>query len=107
MIEPLLDVLLSPALWLSLALGGACGLLFHIWRRGGWRWLLGDLLVGMLGFAAGQMIAGLLQFDWLRIGQVRVLPGVVGAVVFLMACRLLLSGGMAPRAPVTSTRRRA
>ena len=32
MIEPALDVLLSPTLWLSVGLGMACGLLFHIWR---------------------------------------------------------------------------
>ena len=35
MIEPALDVLLSPTLWLCVGLGMACGLLFHIWRGEG------------------------------------------------------------------------
>ncbi len=63
MIEPALDVLLSPTLWLCVGLGMACGLLFHIWRGGGWRWLLADFLAGVVGFAVGQVAGTLLRVD--------------------------------------------
>ena len=94
MIEPALDVLLSPTLWLSVGLGLACGLLFHIWRGGGWRWLLADFVAGVVGFAVGQVAGTLLRVDQLLIGQVQVLPGILGAVVFLVGSRLIVQGGM-------------
>jgi len=106
-IEPALDVLLSPALWLSMGLGMACGLLFHIWRGGGWRWLLADFLAGVVGFAVGQVAGTLLRVDRLLIGQVQVLPGIVGAVVFLVGSRLIVSGGMTRKAPIAAPKRRA
>jgi uncharacterized membrane protein YjjP (DUF1212 family) len=105
-IEPALDVLLSPALWLSVGLGMACGLLFHIWRGGGWRWLLADFLAGVVGFALGQVAGTLLRVDWLLIGQVQVLPGILGAVVFLVGSRLIVPGGMARKAPIAAPKRR-
>jgi hypothetical protein len=107
MIEPALDVLLSPTLWLSLGLGMACGLLFHVWRGGGWRWLLADFLAGVVGFAVGQVVGTLLRVDRLLIGQVQVLPGILGAVVFLVGTRLIVPGGMGRKAPVVAQKRRA
>ena len=107
MIEPALDVLLSPTLWLSLVLGMACGLLFHIWRGGGWRWLLADFLAGVVGFAVGQVAGTLLRVDRLLIGQIQVLPGILGAVVFLVGSRLIVPGGMGHKAPVAAPKRRA
>ena len=107
MIEPALDVLFSPALWLSVGLGMACGLLFHIWRGGGWRWLLRDFVAGVVGFAVGQVAGTLLRVDRLLIGQVQVLPGIVGAVVFLVGSRLIVPGGMRRKAPIAAPKRRA
>ena len=107
MIEPALDVLLSPALWLSVGLGTACGLLFHIWRGGGWRWLLADLLTGVVGFAVGHVAGTLLRVDRLLIGQVQVLPGILGAAVFLAGSRLIVPGGTTRKAPVAAPKRRA
>jgi uncharacterized membrane protein YjjP (DUF1212 family) len=107
MIESALDVLLSPTLWLSVGLGMACGLLFHIWRGGGWRWLLADFLVGVVGFAAGQIAGTLLRVDRLLIGQVQILPGILGAVVFLLGSRLIVPGRMARKASVVAPKRRA
>jgi uncharacterized membrane protein YjjP (DUF1212 family) len=92
-IEAGLDVLLAPVLWLSLGIGLACGLLFHLWRRGGWRQFWRDLLAGVVGFAAGQAIAGLLGNNRLLIGQVQFLPGIAGAALCLFGARLLASAG--------------
>ena len=107
MIEPALDLLLSPKLWLSVGLGMACGLLFHIWRGGGWRWLLADFLAGVVGFAVGQVAGTLVRVDRLMIGQVQILPGILGAVVFLLGTRLIVPGGMGRKAPDTAPKRRA
>jgi hypothetical protein len=106
-IEPVFDVVLSPALWLSVGLGMACGLLFHIWRGGGWRWLLADFLAGVAGFAVGQVAGILLHIDRLLIGQVQVLPGILGAVVFLVGSRLIVHGGMTRNVPAAAPKRRA
>lgn len=84
-----LDLLLWPALWLSVGLGSACGLLCYAWRRGGWSYLWRDLLAGVIGFGAGQGIAGLAGNERLLIGEVQVVPGVVGAALALGIMRLL------------------
>jgi len=93
MIEPALDVLLSPALWLSVGLGTACGLLFHIWRGGGWRWLLADCVAGVVGFAVGQVAGTLMRIDWLLIGLL-ITNSVIG-VIFIYSSSHFLPGNYA------------
>jgi hypothetical protein len=82
-----LDVVLSPGLWLSVLLALIYSLLFSAWRWGGWRQLGRDVLAGLLGFAAGQLIGTLAGFDWGRIGQVQLLLGTAGAVALLAVGR--------------------
>jgi uncharacterized membrane protein YjjP (DUF1212 family) len=92
LIETLLDLLLAPALWLSLGLGLAAGVLFHLWRRGGWRRFWRDLLAGALGFILGQLLGGWLGNEHLLIGQTQLIPGLVGAALLLFGARLLPVG---------------
>jgi uncharacterized membrane protein YeaQ/YmgE (transglycosylase-associated protein family) len=75
-------------------LGLACGLVFYLWRRGGWRRFWRDLLAGVLGFAAGQALAGLAGNERLLIGQVQVIPGVIGAALILFAGRFVQSAAV-------------
>jgi uncharacterized membrane protein YjjP (DUF1212 family) len=91
LIEAALDLILSPALWLSLGMGLACGLLFHLWRRGGWDYFRLDLIAGVLGFAAGHIVASLFGNERLLLGQVQILPGLAGAALTLFGARLLTS----------------
>jgi hypothetical protein len=84
-----LDVVFSPGLWLSVLFALIYSLLFSVWRWAGWRQLGRDVLAGVLGFAAGQLVGTLVGFDWGRIGQVHLLLGTVGAVVALAAGRWL------------------
>jgi hypothetical protein len=84
-----LDVVLSPGLWLSVLLALIYSLLFSAWRWGGWRQVVRDMLTGLLGFAAGQLIGTLVGFDWGRIGQVQLLLGTAGAVAALALGRTI------------------
>jgi len=68
----------------------AAGVLFHLWRRGGWRRFWGDLLAGALGFLAGQLTGDWLGTAHLLIGQTQVVPGLIGAVLLLFGARRLV-----------------
>jgi hypothetical protein len=84
-----LDVVFSPGLWLSVLLAVIYSLLFSTWRWAGWGQLGRDVLAGLLGFAAGQLIGTLVGVDWGRIGQVQLLFGTAGAVASLAVGRAL------------------
>ncbi len=84
-----LDVVLSPALWLSLLFGLIYAVLFTLWRGGGWRQGLRDLVAGVLGFGVGQIIASLLPLPTLQVGEVHLLWGSLFAVSFLLLGRRL------------------
>ena len=92
MIETALDIVFSPAVWLTLGLGLSCGLLAFLLRGGSGHQLIGDLMAGMVGFSTGQLLGLLLGLDWLLIGQVRPVPGLVIAILAL-ALRRWLAGG--------------
>lgn len=88
-----LDVVLAPGLWLSILFALVYSLLFSVWRWAGWRQFGRDVLAGLLGFAAGQLIGTLVGFGWGRIGQVQLLFGTAGAVMALAAGRRLWHPG--------------
>jgi uncharacterized membrane protein YeaQ/YmgE (transglycosylase-associated protein family) len=87
LVEVLLDFFLWPGLWLSLGLGAACGVLFHIAFGGGPRRFFMDPLIGALGFALGQIASGVLRLAWISIGEVQIVPGILGAVLVLALSR--------------------
>ncbi len=85
--ETLLDIVLSPALWLSVALSLVYGALFYIWRGGGPRQLGRDLLAGMIGFGLGQIAGSWLRLNAFMLGQVQILAGSLGAGLGLLVGR--------------------
>jgi drug/metabolite transporter (DMT)-like permease len=97
-IERLIDLALSPALWLSALLVVICALLFTLWRGGGWRQGVRDLIAAALGFLAGQLVASFLGLDLLRMGDVQLLFGTMGAVAALAAGRFLPRSRLLPGA---------
>lgn len=78
--DRLLDIALSPALWLSVALALIYAALFTVWRGGGRRQFPRDLLAGLIGFGVGQAAGVLSGLDLLRVGDVQLLWGTAGAV---------------------------
>ena len=88
-LEKLLDVALAPGLWLSALFALIYGLLFSAWRWAGWPQVGRDVLAAWLGFAAGQLGGMLIGLNWLRVGQVQLLWGTLGAVAALALGRRL------------------
>jgi hypothetical protein len=87
LIDGALDLLLSPALWLSIVVATLVSLAFTAWRGGDLRQLLRDLVAGLIGFGAGQLLGSLLPFSLLRIGEIHIVWGVVGSLAGLLSGR--------------------
>ncbi len=80
---------IAPAYVLILLLTLLCGALFHLWRGRRWSDLLVALLAALVGLSAGQVIGPLLGIEFLRIGQVYVLVGVIFAWALMLAASWL------------------
>ena len=93
LLDGVLDFILSPALWLSVAVAAVCSVLFYGWRGGGVRQLGRDVVVGLLGFGIGQLAGIYFQLDLFRLGQVRLLTGIAGALLALFVGRLIWRQG--------------
>jgi vacuolar-type H+-ATPase subunit I/STV1 len=91
--DGVVDAILSPALWLSVAVAVVCSVVFYAWRGGGMRQFGRDVVASLIGFGAGQLAGAYLQIDLLLLGQVQVLAGIVGAVVGLFLGRLVWREG--------------
>jgi hypothetical protein len=89
LIDGVMDIVLSPALWLSVLVAVVCSVLFYGWRGGGARQLGRDVVAGLLGFGAGQLVGAYLQLDLPRLGEVQVAAGIAGAVATLFIGRLI------------------
>lgn len=96
----ILDIALSPTLWLCVVFGLVYGVLFTLWRGNGWRQLLRDAAVGVLGFAAGQLLATVLRLPAVKVGEVHLLWGSLASVFFLLVGRRLFR----PRAATSKTK---
>jgi hypothetical protein len=85
--DSVLDVVLSPTLWMCVLFGVVYAVLFSIWRGGGPRQWLHDIIAGVLGFALGQLTATLFHLPTLMVGQVHLLWGSLFAVLALLVGR--------------------
>lgn len=91
-----LDIALSPALWLSVLFGVIYSVLFTLWRGGGVRQALRDLVAGVGGFGAGQVLASVLPLPSPRVGEVHLLWGSLFAVLFLLLGRRVWRARLRP-----------
>ena len=74
---------LAPSLILSTVLAVLVATLWYAWRGGGLRAWVVDVLAALLGFGAGQLIGWWLGLPLPAIGQVRVVEGVLLALLAL------------------------
>jgi uncharacterized membrane protein YeaQ/YmgE (transglycosylase-associated protein family) len=74
---------------ISLVFATVLGLLFHVIVGGrGWR-ILFFILCSILGFFLGNLIGGALNWKWLNVGPVHVIPATLGAIgILLLGCWL-------------------
>ena len=74
MFDTLLDIVFSPALWLSIILMLVYGFAFYLWRGGPIRQLGRDFVAGLVGFVVGQLAGTILHFRLLQVGQIYLVP---------------------------------
>lgn len=84
----LFDLLVHPALWLSLALALLYAALFHAWQGRTLAGLGWFALASLAGFAAGQLAGAALHFP--ALGQVQIVAGTLGAASALTLVRARL-----------------
>lgn len=78
---------LNPPLVLSAMLAAGYGSLFHLWQGRTYRDLIVYIGSALMGFALGQGIGILLNSDWYRIGQVRIIEASLMAWFALLIAR--------------------
>ncbi len=81
------DWWLNPPLILSVILAVGYGALFHLWQGRSYRDLIVYVLAAAVGFALGQGIGILLNSDWFRIGQIRIIEATLMAWFALLVIR--------------------
>jgi hypothetical protein len=89
---------MSPSLILSALLSTTLGLIFHLLRGGSLIRLLLLIVAAWIGFAIGQLIGSLLDWPFLRIGNVYALHGLIGSIILMILVSV-------PVTPSTSERR--
>ncbi|HID34323.1 MAG TPA: hypothetical protein EYP25_07105 [Anaerolineae bacterium] len=77
--------MIPPAIVLCILLGVAWGALFYLWKGRSWTEMALYIVVAILGFFVGQLIAFLLQLDVMKIGQVHVIEGTLMAWLCMLA----------------------
>jgi hypothetical protein len=97
----ILDIVFSPALWLSIVLTLVYGMAFYLWRGGPIRQLGRDLVAGLVGFVLGQLAGTILHFRLLQVGQIYLVPATAGAISALLVGRMIwrLTTTNSPRDP--------
>ncbi len=77
--------MIPPAIILSAVIGGIYGALFYLWKGKTWSDLALFIIVAILGFFVGQLVAFLLQLDVMMVGQVHLIEGTLLAWLFMLA----------------------
>ncbi len=84
----LVDLLVHPALWLSLVLALLYAAIFHAWQGRTLAGLGWFILASVAGFTAGHFAGAALRFP--ALGQVQIMTGTLGAVAALVLTRARL-----------------
>ena len=90
-----------PTLIFGALLSTMLGAGFHLWRGGGGGQLVLDLLLGWLGFWAGQWIAEQMGWTFASLGALHLVPAFLGSLALM-----LLGAWLGPSAPEKQSPRR-
>jgi len=78
-------LMIPPSIVLAIVIGFIYGALFYLWKGKTWSDLALFIVVGILGFFVGQLVAFVLGLDVLRLGQVHLIEGTLLAWLFMLA----------------------
>ena len=74
---------MSPALLLSIFIAVGLGLVYHLWRGGGFFRLLVSIVAAWVGMALGHLIGVFFNWRLMLIGELHVVEGLIGALLVL------------------------
>ncbi len=72
-----------PSLIFGALIATLLGALFHLWKDGGPAKLLLYQTLAWVGFFGGDVVAAHWGWTWGKIGPLAVVPGILGALIFL------------------------
>ena len=75
---------MSPALLLSIFIAASMGLVYHLWRGGGFFRLIMSIVAAWAGFAIGHFVGLVLGWRLVMVGDLHVAEGLIGALLVLM-----------------------
>jgi len=72
-----------PAVVFSFFIATLLGSLLHLWRGGSLVHLLIYLVLSLIGFFGGHILAGFLSFNFIRLGAINLGFGILGSLALL------------------------
>ena len=75
---------MSPSLILSAILAAAIALVYHLWRGGAFFRLIVGIATAWIGFAIGHFLGSLFGLQWIMIGDIHLVEGLIGALILLV-----------------------
>jgi len=79
----------APSLFLAMLIATSCGLVFHIIRGGGLARLGLYVLTSWVAIFVGHLVGTWLKWDFMRIGTLNLLPGLLATALGLILANLL------------------
>ena len=79
----------APSLFLAMLIATSCGLVFHLIRGGGLARLGLYVLTSWVAFFIGHLVGTWLEWDFMRIGTLNLLPALLAIALGLFIANLL------------------
>jgi hypothetical protein len=73
----------SPTLLLLAILAVAVGLIYHLWRGGGFARLILSIIAAGIGIAIGQMLSQFFGWRLIMLGEVHIVQALIGGLLAL------------------------
>ncbi len=75
---------MSPTILFIAILAVATGLIYHLWRGGGFVRLLVSIVAAGIGMAIGQVLSQFFGWRLIVLGEVQLVPVIIGGVLALV-----------------------
>ncbi|MBI5564212.1 MAG: hypothetical protein HY870_04915 [Chloroflexi bacterium] len=75
---------MSPTILLIAILAAATGLIYHLWRGGGFARLILSIVAAGIGIAIGQVLSQLFGWRLILLGEVHLVQALIGGLLVLV-----------------------